>query len=436
MSTRDLLERRASLVTEMRTLTQQASGDGGDLSTEQAEKFNGMKSQLEAVEKQIERQRLIDEAERRMHGEPLNNGDQRFATECRQFSLQKAIAAQIDPRAVDAGREIEISTELARRSRRKPQGVFVPLEALVPERRVQTIVAPGTGANLVQTDVLADQFINILGPSSVVVRLGARVITGQRDSIAFPRLTTSPAAEWVLENAGLTPADHAFDQVTGVPHFCGTVTTYSRRMMLQTNPSIESILRSDFAMKLGAAVDKAALVGDGAATAEPEGIQNNSEVTTIAAVGVPTMADVVSAVAYVETANVPMTSLGWAANPWVRSTLQLVPRLAGDATGTSGFVMGTDGTLLGYPFATTSQLPGDPNAGPPAVAGEMVFGNWNELILAFWGDAGADILVNPFESTAYLAGNVLIRGFIDADVLIRHGEAFCYLDGITLTAPS
>jgi HK97 family phage major capsid protein len=419
----------------MRSITAQANGEAGDLSAEQAEKFNGLKDKLEAVEKQIERQRLLDDAERRMQGEPINGGDQRFEVECRRFSLQKAIAAQIDPRAVDAAREIEISTELARRSRRKPQGMFVPLEALVVEKRVQTIVAPGSGGNLVQTDVLADQFIDVLRPSSVAVRLGARVLTGLRDNIALPKMSTSPAAEWVLENAGLTPADHAFVQVTGVPHFCGAVTTYSRRMLLQTNPSIEGIIRADFAAKLGAAVDAAALIGDGAATAIPEGIQNNSDVNTIAAVGVPTYADILSAVAYVESANVPMTSLGWAANPWCRSTLQQTPRLAGDITGTSGFVMDLSGTLGGYPFASTSQLPGDPNAGPPAVAGEMIFGNWNELIIAFWGDAGADILVNPYESTAYLAGNVLIRAFIDADVLIRHGEAFAYLDGITLIAP-
>jgi HK97 family phage major capsid protein len=434
MSTRDLLERRANLVREMREITN-APSDGGDLSAEQAAKFDSFKTQLEAVEKSIERQRLIDETERRMQGGESLNKDDHFTRACKDFSLQRAIAAQIDPRAVDAGREIEISSELAKRSRRKPRGVFVPLECLV-EKRVQTIVAPGSGSSLVQTDVLAEQFIDVLRPSSVAVRLGARVLTGLRDNIALPKLSTTPAAEWVLENAALTPADHAFVQVTGEPHFLGTVTTYSRRMMLQTNPSIESILRSDFASKLGAGVDAAALIGDGAATAEPEGIQNNSDVNTIAAVGVPAYVDILSAVAYVESSNVPMTSLGWAANPWCRSTLQQTPRLAGDATGTSGFVMDLSGNLAGYPFLTTSALPGDPNAGPPAVAGEMVFGNWNELIIAFWGDAGADILVNPFESTAYLAGNVHIRGYLDADVLIRHGEAFCYLDGITLVAPS
>ena len=76
-------------------------------------------------------------------------------------------------------------------------------------------------------------------------------------------------------------------------------------------------------------------------------------------------------------------------------------------------------------------MAGDPTSSP-AVAGTMLFGDFSQVILAFWGDAGADILVNPYESTAYARGNVLIRAFMDCDVLIRHPEGFCFCDGITL----
>jgi HK97 family phage major capsid protein len=416
----------------MRTITNSPS-DGGDLSAEQAEKFNSLKTQLESVEKQLERQRLIDEAERRMAGGESLNRDDHFTRACQDFSLQRAIAAQIDPRAVDCAREIEISSELARRSGRKPRGMFVPLESLV-EKRVQTIAQPGTGLNLVQTDVLAEQFIDALRPASVVARLGGRLITGLRDNIALPKLAGSPASEWVAEGAPLTPADHILAQVLGEPHHCGLVTTYSRRMLLQTNPSIESIIRSDYTASLGAAVDAAALVGLGGVSAVPEGIINNSDVNAVATIGTVQYGDLTSAVALVESSNVPMQSLGWAANSWCRTTLQQTPKLAIDTTGTSGWCMGEGNTLLSFPFLTTSQLPGDPTA-QPAVDGDMIFGAWNQVIVAFWGDAGADILVNPYESNAYLAGNVLVRAFIDSDVLVRHGQAFTYLSGITLIGP-
>ena len=37
-----------------------------------------------------------------------------------------------------------------------------------------------------------------------------------------------------------------------------------------------------------------------------------------------------------------------------------------------------------------------------------------------------EILVNPYESTAYGKGNVSVRGIVDAAVMVRHDEAFCW----------
>ena len=115
---RVLLERRSRLIAEMRALTTSPAGEGGDLSAEQNTKFDSLKAELETVERQIERQRFVDEAERRMQGQRLTgSGDGQFDALCREASLSRAIASQID-RSIDAGREIEISQELARRSGR------------------------------------------------------------------------------------------------------------------------------------------------------------------------------------------------------------------------------------------------------------------------------------------------------------------------------
>jgi hypothetical protein len=35
-----------------------------------------------------------------------------------------------------------------------------------------------------------------------------------------------------------------------------------------------------------------------------------------------------------------------------------------------------------------------------------------------------DLLVNPYESTAYSKGNVSVRGIVTMDVAIRHIESF------------
>src|SRR5688572_13416736 len=109
--TRQLLERRSELVKEMRAITTTPTGNGGDLSAEQSTRFETLKTELTGIEKNIERQQVLDEAERRMQGTPLNStGDNRLDEELRNFSLIRAICSQIPDMAgrVDSGREREI----------------------------------------------------------------------------------------------------------------------------------------------------------------------------------------------------------------------------------------------------------------------------------------------------------------------------------------
>jgi HK97 family phage major capsid protein len=429
MKLSELLERRAKLVTEMRSLTNSPTGDGGDLSAEQTTKFDSFKTELEGIERNIERQRLIDETERRMSGERLTgNGDGNFDSLCRDFSLTRAIASQIDPRSVDAGRELEINKELARRSGRAPQGIFVPLNALV-EKRVQTVA--GDAGNLVRTDVLADQFIDALRPAAVLGALGARMLTGLRDDIAIPKMDAlTPAAEW-LETEGtsaLSGGDHSFTQVTGAPHIVGLMTEWSRKTLLQANPSIEQLVRADFTAKLAAAIDLAGLAGTGLA-GQPEGIlENGSILEETLTDNAVTWANVLGMIAQVLAADVRGGRFGWTFNAYVQAYLRKTAKGQG-LDETNGYLMDVPNSCAGYPAEITSQMAGNPT-GP--VAGVMLFGDFSQVILAFWGDAGADILVNPYAETPFTKGNVLIRAFVDADVLIRHPEGFCFCQGITL----
>jgi HK97 family phage major capsid protein len=428
MNLRELLEKRSKLVTEMRSLTNSPAGDGGDLSAEQTTKFDQFKTELETIEKGIERQKLVDDAERRMSGEKLTgNGDGGFNDLCRDFSLQRAIASQIDPRSVDAGREIEISKELSRRSGRAAQGIRVPLDALV-EKRVQTVAADAQ--YITATNVLADQFIDALRPATVLGALGARFLTGLRDSISIPKMDAlMPAAAWLETEgtSGLTSGDHSFTAVTGSPHICGLLTTWSRKTLLQSNPSIEQLVRADFTAKLAAAIDLAGLAGTGA-TGQPEGILTNSSVPEQSLSGnAVAWADVLNMIATVLGADVRGGSMGWTFNAFVQAYLRAKVK----ETDGEFYIMEDPNSLAGYPVQITSQMDGANLS--PAVAGTMLFGDFSQVILAFWGDGGADILINPYESTAYAAGNVLMRAFIDADVLIRHPEGFCKAEGITLS---
>ena len=85
--------------------------------------------------------------------------------------------------------------------------------------------------------------------------------------------------------------------------------------------------------------------------------------------------------------------------------------------------------LAGYALRLSNHLAGNA-ASSPVVNGEMLYGNWNDLILGFW--SGVDLLVNPYHSDVFAKGGALVSAFIDFDVQVRHAESFCAGTGITL----
>jgi HK97 family phage major capsid protein len=423
----DLLEERAKTVAAMRQLADAPKGTGGDLSEEQAEQFDSLKGDLESFEKRIQRQALLDAAERRMQGETIaGTGDNRLDAQIGRFRLTRAIGGRLDA-DVDDALEREVGQELARRSGRSYEGIPVPLAALVETRVLTT---GGDASNVIETDVMANEFIDALRPATVVGALGARFLTGLRGDIALPRMDAlTPAAAWVAENAALTAADHSFDQVTGTPKHLGLLTEFSRKVFLQSDPSIEQVVRNDFQRKLAAGVDLAALNGSGSG-AQPTGILQTTGIGSVSgASAAPDWDDIVNTTRAVDVANAGGGSMGWTMNGYFVAKLRRILKVSADAG--AGFLMNDDGRVAGFNVAPTSQMPGAPTDSPP-VDGTALFGNWSDLIVAFWGDQAADILVNPFETTAYSKGNIQIRAFVDADILVRHAAAFAEYDAVDL----
>src|SRR5262245_2247508 len=105
MKLSDLLERRSRIVADMRAITEAPAGDGGDLSADQATKFDDLKSGLAAIERSIERQTVLDEAERGMVGQTISgSGDTKLDSELRNYSLRRAILSQLPNVQEDCGR--------------------------------------------------------------------------------------------------------------------------------------------------------------------------------------------------------------------------------------------------------------------------------------------------------------------------------------------
>ncbi|MFG1204403.1 phage major capsid protein [Xanthobacter aminoxidans] len=399
MKIADLLEKRASIVARMND----AHGKDDDAA------FSAAELELRDLDAKIERAKKIDAADRTEPGRPIN-GDPKLETEIRsKFRVTRALAGAAGL-GVDWGFEREMQAEMAKRSGRPAEGIFIPTEVF--ETRVLTT---STGSELVPTDHRPDQYISALTAASVVRGLGARVLSGLTGNLSIPRETDSPAIGWVAEDAALNSDDADFDSVTLAPKHAGALTAYSRNMLLQASPDVEALLRQMLARNLALAIDRAAIKGGGAN--EPVGI--------LATAGIQTVTSPASIFAGVTEAEGKADADNVGASRAILTTPEL-RAVARRVVDTLGRPMDVATVFNGIPTTFSNLVP--KNLGGGTEHG-LIYADWSELIVGVWSEI--DILVNPYESTAYAKGNISIRAMATVDVAIRHKKAFVSVEDVT-----
>lgn len=408
----ELQERRALAVSSMRTINDKAEAEQRDYSDDENNKHRELRTEVTGLDRQIERARDLQDAERAApailhHG----RGDGQYENRARDFSLVKAINARLGE-DVDDGFEREISSEVKRRSGRKFQGIPVPDAYFTAERR--TLLVGSSAAPLYPETHRADLFIDALRAQLIVGRLGATILNDLVGDQDIPRQTGSATAQWLAEDAALTESAPTFDDVTLSPKTVGSVVSYSRRTLINAVPSVEEIVRRDLTSVIATAIDRAALLGDGTANT-PVGVIHAPGV--IAETLTPTWSEVLKFPADIESQNADVGSMGWATAPDAVAKLRGTSKVASTD---SVMLQEAPDALAGYPVATSSILA---IGGAPATS-LVIFGAWSQLLVGYW--SGVDILVNPYESTAYMRGRVLMRVMRDVDVAVRHGKSFAW----------
>jgi HK97 family phage major capsid protein len=420
MSQRELTERRARAFAAFEKIAKEVERDGGTQSDEQRVQMDQHEADFKSLDEQIARQMTLDAMERRMQGQPIGGtGDDRFDTELRKFSLLRLIAHRAGMN-VDAGLDLELSNETARRSGRSFEGDAVP--NAIFETRVTTTSA--TGSNIIPTDYRPDLYINLLYENLVVKQAGARVLNDLRGNVAIPKALTGHTATWFAENSAIPLSDATWGQVTLTPKHVGCLTELSRNMVIQPSPSVEELVRADFAANLARAVDAGAIQGTGTG-AEPEGILATTGIGSVALGtngGTPTWAKILELIGKLEDENVN-------GNAFVGNGK--FSRLARQTLKTAdlpGYLMDQPGSLAGYPYYSTALVPSNLTKGSGSALSALIFGRWSDLLIGYWSEF--DLLVNPYESTAYSKGNIQIRGIVTMDTAVRYPESFAAIKDI------
>lgn len=347
--------------------------------------------------------------------------------EAARFSMRRALLAAANKDWQHAGFERECSQEVGKALGLDARGFFVPLDiwGQVGERVIHTTSTGDTpkAGFLVGTDHRDDMFIELLRPRSVCLGLGARSITGLVGNLAIPGMASGASHYWVAEGGDVTLGNQIMRQVAMSPKTCAMRQDSTRRLLLQSSPSIERLIREDMLKGMATAMDVAIIQGSGTG-GEPTGIRNTSGIGSVAlGTNGAAMAwgDVVDLETEVAQDDADIGSLAYLTNAQTRGKLKQTEK----ASNTAQFIW-AGGELNGYNAAVSGNMPSNLTKGSGSNLSSMLFGNFDSIMVGHWGVL--DIKVD--ETTLGDSGGLVIRCFQDFDVAMRHVESFAACDDI------
>jgi len=372
--------------------------------------------------------------------------------EVKLYDITKAIRSHIDPSdrrmREAAGLEFEVSNEIAKRTGRAARGFFVPMNMPVdlqaaarfnPKLMEDPIVRASVVGNIAGTSSLGGAgvqttivgFVDLLRARTKVVALGAQMLTGLTDTIAFVRQLTPNTLQWTGENPSTanTLSAATIEQFTMSPKTGMSSTAYSRQFLTQSSFDVNAFVMNDLTLVNAIGVDSAAINGSG--TAQPVGLRSITNVTiqTIGANGAAAAwADVVGAETNVANQNADIGTMAWLTNPSVRGKWKTTLK---STTAGSLYLWSDEQTVNGYRAEVSTSIPNNLTQGTSTtICSIAVFGVWSEMLIGEWGGA-MDVVVDPY---TYVQQNMVqIVTALMVDVNVRHPKAFDIQIGLLTT---
>lgn len=347
------------------------------------------------------------------------------AKEQKEYSLFRAVTAALSGDWSQAGFEAECSSAVAKKTGKEARGFYMPLEI---QFRDLTVGSATAGGNLRPTDHLGGQFVEALRNALVMRGLGARVLTGLQGNIAIPAANATTTCYWVAENSAPTEGAPTFRQVTMSPKTGAAYVDMSRRLLQQSDPSVEMIIRDDLLQSMAALLDDSGI--EGGATYGPSGITKTTGIGSVAIGtngGAPTWAMVCNLVREVAIDNALLGSLAFLTNSKVVAKMRQTAKVSS----TDSRMILETADLLGYRLAESNIVPSDLTKGSSSgVCSAMIFGNFRDLLIGQWG-SGIDIMLDPYSLSTQ--GAVRMTAFMDVDVAVRHPQSFAACLDLTTT---
>lgn len=300
-----------------------------------------------------------------------------------------------------------------------------------------------SGGVLVQPET-QDEVIELLRPASVVRQLEPVMAPMDAGTLRLPKITSGASGGYVGESSGQNASEQTFGSVELSANKYVGIVPLSNDLVRRQNigTSVERMVRDDIRGAAGQDSDIEFIRGDGSG-GTPVGLRNlaanllAAETSDPTAVTLDTVTTTLGRMLQtLMDADVRMIRVGWIMEP--RTWRFLITQR--DSNGNFAWRPEMrDGTLFGFPFRVTSQLPRNLDASGDGDGDET------ELYLADFADVvigeTTGMLIDVFEGAAYqdADGNVVsalsrdesvVRLVLEHDIGLRHDESVVVAENV------
>lgn len=294
----------------------------------------------------------------------------------------------------------------------------------------------GSEGGLLIGEQMAPEVIELLRPASAVRKLNPVVAPMDAGNLTLPKISGGAAAGYIGENANVPKTQQTFGSVRAQAKKLGALVPISNDLIRRRTANTDTMVRDDMVAAMAQRGDLA-MIRDVGTQFSPKGLRY----WCLAANLIPANATVNLANVTVDlgklilalaNGNVRMLRPGWIFAPRIWIYLMSVR----DGNGNFAFrdeMQG--GTLWGFPFAVTTQVP--INLGGGTNESEVYLADFADVVLA----EATNILIDASTEAAYHDGTnvvaafsqdqTVIRTIMEHDLVMRHEESIAILTAVT-----
>ena len=362
--------------------------------------------------------------------------DQNFADQAAKI-IKAVQGSNGNAAATEKGRKAGKFIRAIANSKNDPEKAAKWLHKNYPEEEeLVKALTPGgeDGTDFVMPTEISTELIELLRNATSVRRLNPVQIAMQAATFQIPKLVAGSNASYVGSDDNIGTTKPGFGMLRLTFKKLAAIVPVSNDLIRHSSPGVDDVVRDDLVNAISEREDQAFLLDDGTENTPkgllhwcPDSNKFNSNGDTLENI----TADLATAILNLMESNARMLRPGWLMAP--RSAMALMTIRDGNGNYAFRDEM-MNGTLWGYPFAVTNNIPVNLGGGSDSKVfmvdfADVVIGQSLGMII----DSSADAAYSDGGNTvaAFSKDQTVIRAIVEHDMGMRHDSSVSVIEEVT-----